>query len=147
MEYIETESSNIKKVGYDKENWILEIWFNSGGKYWYFKFDNVDWALLEHTISADDSVGKYFHKAIKGQFSHLNITHFEQDVEFDAIIIHNRDKMGTERNYLRFSQLCEKHDWDFSDAWDKDLGRTQWFDLQPEEYRNKVFARVGEILY
>jgi len=84
MEYIETDSSNIKEVGYDKENSILEICFHSGGKYWYFEFDQAEWAILEQVIESGESVGKYFHKAIKGQFPYLNITHFEQDVEFDA---------------------------------------------------------------
>ena len=146
MEYIETESSNIKKVGYDAENSILEIWFHSGGKYWYFEFSEEDWKSLVETINLSSigtvdmkSTGKYFHRAIKGKFSYLNITHFEQDVEFDAIIIQNRNKLGTERDYLKFSLLCKKHDWD------KTIFRSVWFDLQSQEYKNAVHGTVGDL--
>lgn len=145
MEYIETDSTNIKKVGYDEGNSILEIWFHSGGKYWYFEFDKRHWENLVYSIEQGASVGKSFHHTIKSKFPYLNITHFGQDVEFDAILIQNRDKMGTEREYLKFSLLCEKHGWDFSDAWDKALGRTEWFDLQPQEYRNTVLGTVGDL--
>lgn len=146
MEYIETESSNIKKVGYDAENSILEIWFHSGGKYWYFEFPDDAWCNLQDILESDESVGKYFHRAIKGKFSHINITYFSQDIEFDAILIQNTRNLGqVGREYLSFSLLCEKHSWDFSDAWDKSLGRTEWFELQPEVYRNVVYVRITDL--
>lgn len=56
------KSSNIKSIGYEKN--VLEIEFHSGGIYKYSKVgEEIYKAMIE-----SDSIGKYFHQYIKGQF-------------------------------------------------------------------------------
>lgn len=57
----ELKSSNIKAVGYDKENKKLEVAFHSGGNYTY---NDVPKSLFNR-IKRVKSPGKFFHKHIK----------------------------------------------------------------------------------
>jgi NTP pyrophosphatase (non-canonical NTP hydrolase) len=57
----ELKSSNIKAVGYDKENKRLEVAFHSGGNYTY---NDVPKSLFDR-IKRVKSPGKFFHKHIK----------------------------------------------------------------------------------
>ena len=57
------KSSNIKSVGY--EDHVLEIEFNSGGIYKYLE---VGPTVYEEFLKSS-SLGKYFHKFIKGNFT------------------------------------------------------------------------------
>ena len=58
------KSTNIKAVGYDIENKILELEFNGNGIYCYF---NVDLKTVVEFIFAE-SLGKYFAQNIKPKF-------------------------------------------------------------------------------
>ena len=58
------KSSNIKSVGYDIDNSVLELEFNTGAVYCYM---NVDLKTVVEFIFAD-SVGKYFAANIKNRF-------------------------------------------------------------------------------
>ena len=62
----EVVSSQIKKVGYDKEKKELFITFNNGKKY---KYSNVPMDLYLSLMAAD-SIGSYFIKNIKGKTSY-----------------------------------------------------------------------------
>jgi hypothetical protein len=57
-------SSNLKSVGYDSENEILEIEFKSGGIYQYSKVPEVVYSKL----MSSSSHGKYFHKMIRDKY-------------------------------------------------------------------------------
>lgn len=57
-------SSDLKSVGYDKQQKILEIEFHSGGIYQY---NNVPEAIYSGLMNAP-SHGKYFHQFIKDKF-------------------------------------------------------------------------------
>lgn len=57
-------SSNIAKAGYDGQH--LYLLFNSGVAY---KYPNVPQTIYTALISAD-SVGSFFHKAIRNVFQH-----------------------------------------------------------------------------
>ena len=61
-------SSNIKAVGYDISNQILELEFNNGGVYFY---KNVGLQIVVEFIFAD-SLGKYFSKNIRTKFEFVN---------------------------------------------------------------------------
>lgn len=61
MERIRVISSDIASIGYDYENCILEIEFNSQSLYRYF---NVPKSIYEGLMHAD-SHGKYFHRNIR----------------------------------------------------------------------------------
>lgn len=64
MNRLSVQSSNLNSVGYDPATNTLEIQFNSGGVYQYFKVPNS--VYLELIKAA--SKGSYFHKYIKGRY-------------------------------------------------------------------------------
>lgn len=59
--YVNIESSNVKRVGYDLESQALEIEFAGGGRY---RYEAVPAAVVCALIFAP-SPGSYFAKAIK----------------------------------------------------------------------------------
>lgn len=61
MKRIEVESSNLKSVGYDEDNEILEIEFLNGGLYQYY---HVPKSVYKGLMNAD-SHGKYFDQNVK----------------------------------------------------------------------------------
>lgn len=61
MKRTNVESSNLKSVGYDEENEILEIEFKHGGIYQYY---DVSKDVYDGLMSAD-SHGKYFDRNVK----------------------------------------------------------------------------------
>ena len=61
MERVEISSSNIKSAGYDTEEQLLEIEFNSGAVYSYA---GVPMGVYDDLLEAE-SVGKYFNQSIK----------------------------------------------------------------------------------
>jgi len=61
MDRTPVSSTNLKSVGYDTENMVLEIEFHNGGIYQYF---NVPESKYEGLMKAD-SHGKYFDAYIK----------------------------------------------------------------------------------
>ncbi len=61
MDRTSVSSTNLKSVGYDPEDMILEIEFHDGGVYQYF---NVPESKYEGLMKAD-SHGKYFDAHIK----------------------------------------------------------------------------------
>lgn len=69
MERNYVTSSNIRSVGHDADNQILEIEFNSGAVYQY---SNVPSSEYEGMMTAD-SKGKYFHSNIKDQYSFVKL--------------------------------------------------------------------------
>lgn len=66
MKIVKVKSSQIQDVGYDSDNATLYIKFIRGN--WY-SYDNVPGEIYEGLIKAP-SVGKYFHKNIKGVFNY-----------------------------------------------------------------------------
>lgn len=140
MKYHEVESSNIEKVGHDKEDRLLEITFKSGGCYWYQDFSEGD---LAYFLEAE-SQGKHFHKHIRNKFAFVKVTHFVQDVEFEAIILANT-RLSGKVGHMPFNMLCEKHDWEFLETWDKTLGRSVWYARQNQEYKDAVEERIKQL--
>lgn len=69
MERNYVTSSNIRSVGYDTDNQILEIEFNSGAVYQYSNVPNSEY---EGMMNAD-SKGKYFHSNIKELYSFVKL--------------------------------------------------------------------------
>ena len=61
MERIKVISSNIKTVGYDEANKILEIEFMNGGIYQYEKVEKE----VHENFLKSESLGKFFYKNIK----------------------------------------------------------------------------------
>jgi len=61
MERTNVDSSNLKSVGYDEENEILEIEFLHGGIYQYY---DVPKSVYDGLMNAD-SHGKYFDQYVK----------------------------------------------------------------------------------
>lgn len=61
MQRTNVVSSNLKSVGYDEENEILEIEFLHGGVYKYF---NVTLSVYDGLMTAN-SHGKYFDRNVK----------------------------------------------------------------------------------
>lgn len=57
-------SSDIRSIGYDGENQVLEIEFNSGGVYQYYSVPRVVYNGLMNAASH----GKYFHTHVKDAF-------------------------------------------------------------------------------
>ena len=74
MELKKVESSNISKVGYDKETQTLEIEFRNGNSYRYFGVPEKGYTKLLES----ESKGKFLSKFIKNRFK------FEQ-IEKDKI--------------------------------------------------------------
>ena len=63
------QSSDLRSVGYDPANSVLEIEFNSGGVYQYF---NVPSNVYQALMSAS-SHGTYFHANIKDRYRYSRI--------------------------------------------------------------------------
>lgn len=63
------ESSTIRSIGYDPNNSVLEIEFNSGAVWQYFDFPESLWYEFE----GSESQGKFFHREIKNQFSESQV--------------------------------------------------------------------------
>jgi hypothetical protein len=63
------QSSNIDSIGYDPEENILQIKFNSGGIY---NYHNVPRRVYT-TLLAAPSKGKYFHSDIKSKFKYVKV--------------------------------------------------------------------------
>jgi hypothetical protein len=61
------KSSTIDSVGYEPAHQLLKIKFKSGGTY---HFEGVSADQHQKLITAE-SVGKYFHKHIKGAFKSM----------------------------------------------------------------------------
>ncbi len=64
MDRVNVKSSNIKSVGFDQINFILEIEFHSGGIYRYFQVPTSEYQGLIFT----SSVGTYFDHHIKDKY-------------------------------------------------------------------------------
>jgi hypothetical protein len=62
-------SSNLRSVGYDQSDKILEIEFHSGGVY---RYDNVPHSVFQDLMDAP-SHGKYFHAHIKGVYPYTKL--------------------------------------------------------------------------
>ena len=62
-------SSNIHSIGYDKEELILEIEFQSGGIYQYFGVPEYAY----NDLMTASSHGSYFSQAIKDRYSYRKI--------------------------------------------------------------------------
>jgi hypothetical protein len=69
MDREQVKSSNIKSVGYDPEQKILEIEFKSGAVYQY---EEVPEDVFQEMLVAE-SVGKYFNTQVKGNYSEKRI--------------------------------------------------------------------------
>jgi len=69
MDRIPVSSSNLSSVGYDEEDRVLEIEFNSGGVYQYY---DVPPRIYEGLMNAS-SHGSYFHREIKGNYRYDQI--------------------------------------------------------------------------
>jgi hypothetical protein len=69
MNRVSVSSSNLRSVGYNEEEQILEIEFNGGRVYQYF---NVP-PKIHNGLMAASSHGKYFHRNIKDTYSYDQI--------------------------------------------------------------------------
>lgn len=69
MERTPVSSSNLSSVGYNEEEHILEIEFNSGGVYQYY---DVPPRIHEELMNAS-SHGSFFHREIKDSFRYDQI--------------------------------------------------------------------------
>lgn len=84
----ELKSSNIRAVGYDKENKKLEVAFHSGGNYTY---NDVPKSLFDR-IKRVKSPGKFFHKHIKRD-NKFEYNRLEKESANKIIPQHIRDLM------------------------------------------------------
>lgn len=64
MERKSIESSMIRSIGFDSDNSVLEIEFNSGAIWQYFDFPESEWLEFENA----ESQGKYFNREIVNQY-------------------------------------------------------------------------------
>lgn len=69
MDRLGIESSMIRSIGYDVDNVILEIEFNSGEVWQYYDFPESIW----YEFSSSDSQGRFFHREIKNQYSESQV--------------------------------------------------------------------------
>jgi hypothetical protein len=69
MDRTPVSSSNLSSVGYDEEDRVLEIEFNSGGVYQYY---DVPPRIYEELMDAS-SHGSYFHREIKDNYRYDQI--------------------------------------------------------------------------
>ena len=141
FEYIEVESSNIKAYGYNPSFDILTVVFNTGEEYWYFEVQSLTWADFFEA----ESKGKFLNEVIKNHYRYLKVTAFEQDVLIDAIEYIRRKNVNEGHINEQFSVTCEKFGLNLEDTWDKVMGRTEWYQYQPEEYKKRVRVRATEI--
>ena len=69
MERKNIESTMIRSIGFDSENSILEIEFNSGAIWQYFDFPESEWYEFENA----ESQGKYFNREILNQYAESRV--------------------------------------------------------------------------
>lgn len=69
MDREQVKSSNIKSVGYDQEQTLLEVEFKSGAVYQY---EEVPEDVYQEMLAAE-SVGKYFNTQVKGSYSEKKV--------------------------------------------------------------------------
>lgn len=69
MERKNIESSNLRSIGFDPDSSTLEVEFKSGAVWQYYDFPESSWYEFE----ASDSLGKFFHREIKGQYSESQV--------------------------------------------------------------------------
>ncbi|RRJ28722.1 KTSC domain-containing protein [Halocatena pleomorpha] len=69
MNRTSVSSSNLRSVGYDQDNRILEIEFNSNSVYRYF---DVPSSIHANLMNAS-SHGKYFHRNIKDVYRYEQV--------------------------------------------------------------------------
>lgn len=69
MELIQVVSTNLSKVGYDEENEILLIIFNSGSAY---EFQKVPRDIYNNLLQAP-SIGNFFNKYVRKSFVYKKI--------------------------------------------------------------------------
>lgn len=62
----QVKSSNVSHIGYSAKEAILQVEFIGGSRY---RYSDVPAEVFEEFRSAE-SAGKYFHKKIKGRYSH-----------------------------------------------------------------------------
>lgn len=65
MERTAVKSSNIRSVGYDSDQQLLEVEFGTGGVY---RFENVP-AEVHTQLMAAESVGSHFARRIRGKYT------------------------------------------------------------------------------
>ena len=63
------ESSMLRSIGYDAEQHILELEFNSGKVYQYFEVP----AQVYQDMMKDDSKGSYFRGVIDGAYNYVQV--------------------------------------------------------------------------
>lgn len=69
MDRQQVKSSNLKSVGHDPEQSILEVEFKSGAVYQY---EEVPEDVYQDMLAAE-SVGKYFNTQVKGSYSEKRV--------------------------------------------------------------------------
>lgn len=69
MERLPVASSNLKSVGYDSSNQILEIEFKDNSVYQYFA---VPESVFQNLMTAG-SKGTYLHSHVKGRFRYTKL--------------------------------------------------------------------------
>ena len=69
MERQNVDSSMIRSIGYDFDNQVLEVEFNTGAVWQYYDFPEHLWYEFE----SSDSKGKFFHREIKNQYSESRV--------------------------------------------------------------------------
>ena len=65
MEFKDVQSSNIKRVGYENEELVVE--YLSGSRYRYKKVPKI----IYESLLESDSKGKFMNSKIKGQYEYL----------------------------------------------------------------------------
>ena len=65
MDRVPVSSTNIRSIGYDPDESLLEIEFHKGGVYQYLGVPQVEYDQL----MGAGSKGSYFHANIKGRFT------------------------------------------------------------------------------
>lgn len=63
------DSSNILKIKYYEDQYILEVEFQNGGTYQYYDVPITIW----ENFKAADSKGKYLHEHIKGNYRYSRV--------------------------------------------------------------------------
>ena len=69
MNFINSDSSIIRKIGYDAVNLILEVMFERGATYQYF---DVDYVTMVNFVFAK-SQGAYLNRSIAKEFKYEQI--------------------------------------------------------------------------
>ena len=71
MNVTAVESSTLATVGYDRTRELLQLEFNSGALYQYFRVS----ARVYGELLRAPSKGSYFNQAIRGKFRYRRISH------------------------------------------------------------------------